>query len=177
MTARRPALALVLGLALAGLQGCGYALVGKGIAVDPSIKRIGVPLFKDRSGKAGLDQKVTRAVIEELQKRGRFEVVQTAEGVDALVDAEITGYQVSPVAFEGTGEATQASRYAIVLSARVRYAKADAKEPIWATDHFSYRDDFDLGDALTFFDREDQAIDRLTQAFARQLVSAMLEAF
>lgn len=177
MTARRRALGLALALGLIGQQGCGYALVGKGVAVDPTVKRIGVPLFKDRTGKAGLDQKVTRAVIEELQKRGKFEVVSAAEGVDALVDVELTGYNVAPVAFEGAAGATQASRYAIVLSARVRYSKTDAKEPIWASDHFSYRDDFDLGDALTFFDREDQAIDRLTQAFARQLVSAMLEAF
>jgi hypothetical protein len=177
MKARRRTLALVLGLGLAWVQGCGYALVGKGVAVDPTIKRIGVPLFRDRTGKAGLDQRVTKAVIEELQKRGKFEVVQTAEGVDALVDVELTGYNVAPVAFEGAAGATQASRYAIVLSARVRYSKTDVKEPIWSSDHFSYRDDFDLGDAVTFFDREDQAIDRLTQAFARQLVSAMLEAF
>ncbi len=81
------------------------------------------------------------------------------------------------MAFEGALGATQASRYAIVLSARVRYAKTEAKEPIWSSDYFSYRDDFDLGDALTFFDREDQALERLTQAFSRQLVSAMLEAF
>ncbi len=177
MTARLLGLGLAVLLGLAALQGCGYALVGKGVIVDPSIKRIGVPLVKDRTGKAGLDQKVTRAVIEELQKRGRFEVLQSAEGVDALVDIELTSYNVAPVAFEGTAGATQASRYAIVLASRVRYAKTDAKEPIWANDYFSYRDDYDLGDSLTFFDREDQAIDRLTQAFARQLVSAMLEAF
>lgn len=177
MTARLLGRGLAALLGLAALQGCGYALVGKGVIVDPSIKRIGVPLVKDRTGKAGLDQKVTRAVIEELQKRGRFEVLQSAEGVDALVDIELTSYNVAPVAFEGTAGATQASRYAIVLASRVRYAKTDAKEPIWANDYFSYRDDYDLGDSLTFFDREDQAIDRLTQAFARQLVSAMLEAF
>ena len=177
MTGRRAGLALAALLGLLSLAGCGYALVGKGVTVDPTIRRIGVPLAKDRTGKAGLDQRVTKAVIEELQKRGKFEVVQTAEGVDALVDIELTSYNVAPVAFEGAAGATQASRYAIVLGSRVRYGKTDSKEPIWSNDYFSYRDDYDLGDSLTFFDREDQAIDRLTQAFARQLVSAMLEAF
>src|SRR6185295_7499641 len=63
--------------------GCGYSLVGRGITTDPTIKRIGVPLFKDRTGKLGLDQKVTQKVTEELLRRGRFDVVPQATGVDA----------------------------------------------------------------------------------------------
>ncbi len=169
--------ALLLCLAV-GASGCGYALVGKGVSVDPTIKRIGVPLFKDRSGKPGLDQRITKDVIEELLKRGRFAVVQEPTGVDALVDGELVGYTVTPIAFEGgSQDATQATRYAITLSARVRYTKTGADVPLWQSDAFSYRDDYDLGGADNFFDREDQALERLSKAFARQLVSSMLEAF
>ena len=76
-----------MGLLLgAAAPGCGYALVGRGTIVDPTIKRIGVPLFKDGTGRAGLDQRITRGVSEELLKRGRFDVVQSAAGVDALVE-------------------------------------------------------------------------------------------
>ena len=56
-------------LTLVALAGCGYALVGKGTVIAPTIKRIGVPLFKDLTGKPSLDQKVTARVIEELLKR------------------------------------------------------------------------------------------------------------
>ncbi len=161
--------------------GCGYALVGKGVAIDPSIKRLGVPLFKDRTGKPGLDQKLTQSVTEELLKRRRFEVVAEATGVDALVDVELLGYSVTPVGFGDVGEAqqalTQATRYAIVVTARVRYTKVGAEQPLWVNDSFSFRDEYDVGDAATFFDREDQAIDRLAESFARSLVAAMLEAF
>lgn len=169
--------ALALGLAV-GASGCGYALVGKGISVDPSIKRIGVPLFRDRSGKPGLDQRLTRDVIEELLKRGRFAVVQEATGVDALVDAELLAYTVTPIAFEGgSQDATAATRYSIQLMARVRYTKTGLDVPLWASDSFAYRDDYDLGGADNFFDREEQALERLSKGFARQLVSSMLEAF
>ena len=72
---RRAALVL-----LRHLGGCGYALVGKGVTTDASIKRIGVPLFKDTTGKAGLDQKVTQKVVEELLRRGRFDVVPDTPG-------------------------------------------------------------------------------------------------
>ncbi len=175
---RRGGAAVLLALALAS-PGCGYALVGKGITSDPSIKRIGVPLFKDRTGKGGLDQKITARVIEELLKRGRFTVVQETTGVDAIVEGEITSYTTTPVGFTTTGATpTQASRYAINVTAKVVYRKIGRKEPIWQSEMFSYRDEYDMGeDPGTFFDREDQTIDRIAQAFGKNLVAAMLEAF
>ena len=166
------------------LAGCGYALVGKGAFVDPSIKRIGVPLFRDNTGKPSIDQKVTARVIEELLKRGKFEVVQQAEGVDALVEGELTAYIAAPIGFSSVLEAAptvgqqQASRYSIRLNARVRYGKVGEKEPIWQSDLFTAQDEYDVGaDPQSFFDREEQAIERLVVLFARALVAAMLEAF
>jgi hypothetical protein len=161
----------------ASLSACGYALVGRGVTIDPSIKRIGVPLFKDSTGKPGLDQKITQKVIEELLKRGRFDVVQRDTDVDAVVEGEILSYNATPVGFSPTGDSTQASRYAIVLNSRVRYSKLGEKEPIWSNDAFSAREETDVGDPATFFDREDQVIERLVTSFARTLVAAMLEAF
>jgi hypothetical protein len=168
-------------LLLLAANGCGYALVGRGTVVDPSIKRIGVPLFKDNTGKPAIDQKVTAKVIEELLKRGKFEVVQQSEGVDAIVEGELNAYLVNPIGFSGgaePGTQTQASRYAIRLNARVRYGKVGEKEPIWSNDLFTTVEEYDVtGDPKDFFDREDQAIDRLVAVFARNLVAAMLEAF
>lgn len=159
-------------------SGCGYGLVGRGGGFDPSIKRIGVPIFRDGTGK-NLDLKITQKVTEELLKRGRVDVVQTIEGVDAIVEGEIISFQETPVGFSGgaTGSTT-ASRYAIVLTARVKYYKPGEAQPIWQNDAFVYRDEYDLGsDPAGFFDRADQGVDRLALAFARSLVAAMLEAF
>ena len=55
-------LAAVLGLAT--LACCGYALVGRGTVVDPGIKRIGVPLFRDAT-----EDEVRRAALEEPRVR------------------------------------------------------------------------------------------------------------
>ena len=175
---RYEGIAAVLLVSATTFGACGYALVGKGITSDPSIKRIGVPLFKDRTGKLNLDQKITQKVIEELLKRGRFTVVQEEAGVDAVVDGEVTGYAVTPISFAGTAGQTQASRYAVTITARVAYRKVGQKEPIWSNEGFSFRDEYDIGDqATTYFDREDQSIDRIAIGFSRSLVSAMLEAF
>jgi hypothetical protein len=168
--------------AVVSVAGCGYALQGRGITTDPSVKRIGVPLFKDRTGKLGLDARVTAAVINELMKRGRFTVTKETVGVDAVVEGEITAYTVQPVGFtgstSGTDVYTQASRYAIAMSSSVVYRKIGQKEPIWANEAFAQRDEYDMGDnASNYFDREEQSMDRLAEAYARSLVAAMLEAF
>lgn len=173
-------LVAVVASALLFSGGCGYALVGKGVTTDASIKKIGVPLFKDTTGKS-LDQKITQKVTEELLRRGRFEVVPTATGVDAVVEGELVNYNAVPVGFTGpddAGNRSQAGRYAITLTARVRYTKVGAAEPIWSSDSFSFRDEYDIGsDAGSFLDREEQSVERLTTQFARNLVAAMLEAF
>jgi len=175
---RPPSLGLAAALALAVLSSCGYALVGRGTVVDPSIKRIGVPLFRDATGRPALDQKITQKVIEELLKRGRFDVVQDRSGVDALLDGELLRYDATPVGFESGGSRTQASRYSITLTARVRYTKSGQDEPIWANESFTFRDEYDVGsDPSTFLNQEGQAVERLSAAFARSLVAAMLEAF
>jgi hypothetical protein len=158
--------------------GCGYALQGRGITTDPSVKRIGVPLFKDRTGKLGLDTHVTQAVMAELLKRGRFTVVRDAGNVDALVEGEIMAFNVVPVNFSTDSGQTQATRYAITLTAKVVYRKLGQSEPLWANEGFSQRDEYDMGESSeTYFDREEQSIERLSVAFARSLVAAMLEAF
>jgi hypothetical protein len=175
----------VTAMMMLALNGCGYALVGRGTVSDPTIRKIGVPTFQTATGKPALDQKITERVIEELLRRGRFDVVQERSGVDALVEGELLRYHAQPVGFSeeaaaggGGGTTTQASRYAITVTAKVRYGKLNAPEPIWSNDAFQFRDEYEVGsDPATFFDREEQAIDRLATSFARSLVAAMLEAF
>ena len=160
---------------------CGYALAGRGVTVDPTIKVVAVPMFVDRTAKPGLDETITNLVIEELLNRGRFDVVSDTVGADAIVEGTLTRYQARPVGFEdkqqGETTQTQASRYAVTLTASVRYAKVGEREAIWETAAFQATDEYDIGDADNFFDREEQAIDRLAEEFSRRLVAAMLEAF
>ena len=173
---RWAAVAAVFALAVSG---CGYSLEGRGITTDPSIKAIGVPLFQDQTGRYDLDSKVTAAVMTELLKRGRFTVVRETSGVDAVVEGNILNFDVAPINFTASGQVTEATRYAITVTASVTYRKVGQQEPIWQNSRFSFRDEYDLddSDSENFFDREDQSIDRLAEQFARSLVAAMLEAF
>jgi hypothetical protein len=177
---RRLALLLLTAGMLA--SSCGYSLQGRGITTDPSVKRIGVPLFKDLTGKLGLDTRITAAVIEELSKRGRFTVVKDATNVDAVVEGEILAYNVMPVDYttsdSGSQSTTLANRYTTSVVVKVVYRKIGQTEPIWENDSFSQRDEYEMSStAQGYFDREEQSMERLSQLFARAVVSTMLEAF
>ena len=103
------------------------------------------------------------------------------DGDHIVVEGRLRDYRALPVGFSDTGgeeTKTEASRYAITLTARVTYGKVGETVKIWENSSFSFRDEYDLGSSPEdFFDREEQAIDRLVVQFARNLVSAMLEAF
>jgi hypothetical protein len=169
----------ILALALA-LQGCGYALVGRGVNIDPSIKRLGVPLFTDRTGRAGLDQKVTQKVIEELLKRGHFEVTQETTNVDARIEGDLLSFTETAAGFApgaGADARTRASRYSIALAADVACTRTGEKDPLWSNERLTVSDVYDVTEDSDGLTDSEQAIDRLTTAFARQLVSQMLEGF
>jgi hypothetical protein len=180
MQAKIPLAAASLLLGLTAQLACGYALVGRGTAVDPTIKVVGVPLFEDRTGRPDLDRKVTDMVIEELLKRGRFDVINQEAGADAVVKGQIQSYRAVPIGFseeDQNPDRTEASRYAISLTANVVYSKRGVKLPIWQNPSFRTTDEWDVGDPANFFDREEQGIDRLVKEFAREVVAAMMEAF
>jgi hypothetical protein len=85
---------------------------------------------------------------------------------------------VAPVGFSIDTGLTQATRYAIALTASVVYRKIGQADPIWSHDAFSQRDEYDMSESSqNYFDREQQSIERLSTGFARSLVAAMLEAF
>jgi len=112
--------------------------------------------------------------------RGKWTVVPDASGVDALVTGTITGVTLSPVAFN---QQQQATRYALAMTGSVEFKDLQTNKTIWTNPSMSYREEFDVPsssntlDVTTFFGQDANALDRLSNEFARALVSAILEAF
>jgi len=109
----------VLAFALA-VAGCGYALSGKQNNLPDYIRRIGIPVFQNKSAIPELDQVYTQAVRNELQSRGKFTVVGESTGVDAILTGTIQSVSQRPVVIT-TGN-LQASRYVITVTVHVEFA-------------------------------------------------------
>lgn len=175
----RPGLLLLV--ALGALSSCGYSLAGKGAYLPAHIKIIGVPQFENTTPRADLDKVLTDAVVQELSSRGKYVLRPNDVGADAVLLGKIIGYTVAPVGFDAgaTPETTaQASRYAIVVRARIDFKDLKQNKVLWSDGNFSFKDEYDVGDdPTTFFDQQNLSLDRLAEEFAKTLVSRILEAF
>jgi hypothetical protein len=95
-----------------------------------------------------------------------------------VVEGELLSYVVVPIGASAEGDLVQANRNAIMVTSRILYRKIGQKEPLWSNESFSFREEYDVSPTTAgYFDQEEGTIDRLAEAYARSLVSTMLEAF
>lgn len=169
-------LAFVCTLALA-LSGCGYSLVGTGNFLPADITTIHVPTFTNRTTRVELEQIVTRAVTEEFVSRGRLRVASAPADADVLLHGTITGFGLTPVAFDDQGRATQ---YQVNVRARIELAdrRGEEEKVLWKNDQYYFAEDYSVNpEAFDSFDQETRAIQEIAVRFAESLVSSVLEGF
>jgi hypothetical protein len=175
---RRSCLALLPSLAAAG---CGYTLAGRGQYLPTYITAISVPAFGNTTPIPRIDQIFTNKVRAEFQNRGQYRVVTGDTGADGLVKGTITGLGALPVAFTAS-QLARRLRLTVVLA--VSFEDLRQKKVLWENPALSFSDEYELaspgslgGDAGAFIGQETAVIDRLGDDFARNVVTAILEAF
>jgi len=172
----------IVAVALAVLlqSGCGYSLAGRGSFLPAYIKRIGIPQFTNNTTVFDLDRRVTDKVRTEFIGRGKWVIVPDSTGVDGVLIGTISAVSLTPVAFNSSQQAT---RYALGMTGTVEFKDLQTNKVLWSNPAMSYREEFDVPassntlDPTTFFGQDANALDRLSNEFARALVSAILEAF
>ena len=127
-----------------------------------------------------LETQMTDKVRAELIGRGKYKIVPNAQSVDALLNGEVTGVNISPLTFTGQ---QLASRYVITMSARVELRDQRENSVLWENPGLIFRQEYEgqsgqtALDPAAFFGQDQNALDRMTSEFARSIVSAILEAF
>lgn len=177
MTRRALLQSLVL-TALVVSTACGNSLSGRGAFLPPHIRVIGVPTFTNLTSVFDVERRVTERVVSELIGRGKYKVERTTEGVDAVLSGEISSITILPSAFNAQRQAT---RYALVLTAKIEFRDVINNKVIWSNPAMQFREEYEISGTVTdpnaFFGQDVNALDRLAAEFARTLVSAILEAF
>lgn len=182
---RRAFVLAVVVCAAVGSSSCGFALAGRGSFLPDYIKIIGIPTFTNTTSYFDIAQVVTDKVRTEFINRGQYQVEPDASAADAELIGRITGITIVPTAFASQ---QQASRYTITLTASVELRDTRRDIALWSNPSVVVRDEQDatssiVGDATgpvdpaAFFNQETNAVQRVTDEFARTVVSAILEAF
>ena len=173
----RAALMLAALLLSVPLSGCGYSLAGRGSFLPTYIRAIGVPLFGNLTPVGDVDRILTERVRNEFISRGRYRVVPDRTGVDAVLTADITSITFAPAALT---QQQQASRYALVITAKVEFTDLKENKILWQNPSVQFREEFVVAtgiDASAFLGQNADALQRVATEFARTIVSAILEAF
>jgi Lipopolysaccharide-assembly len=170
----------VLVLGCMWLSGCGYALAGRGSFLPAYIRVIGVPTFANRTTIFNLETLLTEKVRAEFIGRGKYQILPSPDGVDALLTGEVTGVSIAPSSFL-TNQI--ASRYTLTMSARIELKDLRENKVLWENPSVFFRQEYEATsgtsatDPTAFFQNDLNALDRMSTEFARTIVSAILEAF
>lgn len=179
---RNPRIAVCVSLSLMTmvLAACGYSLAGRGSFLPAYIHTIGVPQFVNTSPVLDLERHVTERVRAELLGRGKYRVLPTETGCDAVLTGEISSVHISPVTFN---QQNLVSRYVVIMTAKVEFKDLKTNKVLWSNPAVQLRDEFEpstaatVGDASAYFGQNKDALERLATEFSRSVVSALLEAF
>jgi Lipopolysaccharide-assembly len=159
---------------------CGYSLAGRGSFLPAYVKSIGVPTFVNRTTIFNVETMLTEKVRREFNGRGKYTVLPQPTGVDATLIGEVTSIAITPESF---AQNQLASRYVITMSARIELRDNHSNSTLWQNPSLVFRENYEATsgtgplDATAFFGQQTNALDRITTEFARNIVSAILEAF
>lgn len=156
-------------------SGCGYALVGRGNFLPPTVKTIQVPAFINKTTRVEVEQQVTQAVADEVVLRGRLRLVTDPAEADAILRGAIDSFGITPVAFNAQGRATQ---YQVSITAQIELVDHRHDDQVlWKNNQYRFLETYPVNVVTDAFDQETRAIGDIAKRFAERLVSNLLEGF
>ena len=172
---RLPAV-LSITFALLALSGCGYHTLGAATHLPPDVKTLAVPVFATRTEAYHTETVMTNAVIREFAARTRFRVTPNADAdADAVLRGTILKEAVAPLTYNSSTQ--ESSSFLITIVASVTLTGRDGRI-LYENKNYVFRQQYQsTTDLPTFIQENPAAIERLSRAFARQLVGDVLEGF
>jgi outer membrane lipopolysaccharide assembly protein LptE/RlpB len=166
-----------LGLLLfAASMGCGYHTAGHNTQLPENVKTIAVPAFTNATNTYRIEQLLTASVVRELTTRTHYHILNDpSEAADATLRGTVVSTSASTLTYNSaTG---QAASVLIVVSMRVSLTDRQGKV-LYQNPAYLFREQYEVSqDLASFFEEDSPAFRRLSQDFARTLVSNILEGF
>ncbi len=157
-------------------SGCGYHTAGHAAQLPESVKTIAVPAFKNETLTYHIEQMLTSSVVREFTTRTRYRIMNdSGSDADATLNGTVLSTAASPLTYDtATG---RAASVLVVVSMRVSLTDRNGKV-LYQNPAYLFREQYEVSqDLASFFEEDSPAFRRLSQDFARTLVSNVLEGF
>jgi outer membrane lipopolysaccharide assembly protein LptE/RlpB len=155
---------------------CGYHTAGRSVQLPENVKTIAIPSFKNETNAYHIEQMLTASVVREFTTRTHYHLLNDAsDAADATLRGTVLSTSASPLTYNtATG---QAASVLIVVSMRVALTDRQGKV-LYQNPSYLFREQYEVSQDLnSFFEEDSPAFRRLSQDFARTLVSNILEGF
>ncbi len=158
------------------IPGCGYHTAGSATHLPAGTRTIDVPIFATRVQNFSTEVDFTKAVIRELNTRTKYKVLTGAnDDADAHLSGTILTQSIAPLTYDSSSG--QTASYLVTITAKVVLTGRDGRI-LYQNDALPFREQYQSTQDLNGFIQEDgPAARRLSQDFARTIVSNMLESF
>lgn len=159
---------------LLALSGCGYHTLGAATHLPPDLKTLSIPVFATRTEAYHTETAITDAVIREFAARTRYRVTPAdTPDAGAVLHGTILKEAVAPLTYNSSTQ--QSSSFLLTIVASVTLNAADGRV-LYQNKNYVFREQYQSTTDLTTFIQEDPAaVQRISRAFARQLVADVLE--
>jgi outer membrane lipopolysaccharide assembly protein LptE/RlpB len=155
---------------------CGYHTAGHAVTLPANVQTIAIPAFVNRTQTYKIEQRLTAAVVQEMVTRTHYHILnQVDDSADATLRGIVTSTSTSPLTYDSqTGRASSAL---VVVTAKVTLTDRQGKV-LYENPAYLFREEYQVSQELSsFFEEDTPALERLSHAFARTLVSNVLEGF
>lgn len=174
-TFRRIQLCLIGLVALVLASSCGYHTAGTGAQIPTDVRTIAVPAFVNQTQTYRIEAVLTEAVVREFHTRTKYRIVSDPADADAVLQGVVTNTQLAPVTYDSnTGRVSSAL---VTVNMKVTFTTKSGRV-LYQNSNFTYREQYQVSRELSsFFEEQGTAVQRLSQDFARTLVSNVLEMY
>lgn len=156
--------------------GCGYHTAGHGGQLPENVKTIAIPAFGNETKSYRIEQMLTASVVHEFTTRTHYRLIHDpSEAADATLHGTVLSTSASPLTYDtGTG---RTASVLVVVSLKVSLSDRQGKV-LYENPAYLFREQYEVSqDLSSFFEEDSPAFRRLSQDFARTLVSNILEGF
>jgi len=170
------AVPVALAIFLFAAAGCGYHAAGHAVQLPENVKTIAVPAFVNQTTTYRIEQMLTESVVREFTTRTHYRILNdSSDAADATLLGKVLSTSASPLTYNSaTG---QAASVLVVVSMKVSLTDRQGKV-LYQNPSYVFREQYEVSqDLRSFFEEDSPAFRRLSQDFARTLVSNILEGF
>jgi len=164
---------LVVLLALL-LSACGYRLQGRSDTLPGDVRSLYVELFRNDSYEPFLENAITNKVVERFARHDRLEIVEQPARAQGILGGRVVRYSNSAWSYD---QDDRIAEYRSKMTVEAVLRRVDNGEVLWKGS-VSWQEEYPVSSDKTLQDdREQAAIQEISQRLADELFSHMIDNF